>query len=204
MECVQFIRIIPIPIACRDKTKRINLDFLLFQLVALFPEGSRPGWSMDVVVPSTLVSTAQIQEISHGWNLLIEPVAQDAPGRPQSTDLHTFRPPPLFSMEDGESRPSNLAFGSLPYGSSFHISLSFQFQTVRLPQIRLTSNLAISIRVPARMEAPRRSSKMDNWQPLSLKIAPVHVGPFVVIIASVGCFDLGDVPLDADQSDSCG
>lgn len=66
MDYVQFVRIIPIPIAFRDKTKCINLDFLLFQLVALFPEGGRPGWSMDVVVPSIVVSTAEIQENFRG------------------------------------------------------------------------------------------------------------------------------------------
>lgn len=107
-------------------------------------------------------------------------------------------------MEDGESRPSNLTFRGLSHGASFHVSLSFLLHTVHQPQIRLTSNLAISIRVPARMEAPRRSSKMNNRQPLAPEIAPIHVGPFVVVVASVGCFDLGDVPLDADQSDSCG
>lgn len=68
---------------------------------------------------------------------------------------------------------------------------------------RLTSNLAISIRIPARVETPRRPREMHNWQSLALEITPVHAVFFFIVVMGAWCFDFGDVPLDADQSDSC-
>lgn len=69
----------------------------------------------------------------------------------------------------------------------------------------LTSDLTISIRVPRSMKTLGRPSKMDDRQPRALEIAPVQPFIFVVVVVVVAVgrrFDLRDVPLDADQSDS--
>jgi len=53
------------------------------------------------------------------------------------------------------------------------------------------------------MKTFRRPRKMHNRQPRPLEIAPVQPLIFVVVAVAVGrLFDLGNVPLDADQSDS--
>ena len=57
--------------------------------------------------------------------LLIEPVSQHTPSRPQPANLNSFGAPALLAVEDRESRPSDLALGRLPYGASFRISFSF-------------------------------------------------------------------------------
>lgn len=67
----------------------------------------------------------------------------------------------------------------------------------------LTSDLAIGIGVPRRMKTPRSARKVNDWQPRTLETAPVQTVIFVVVpVASTRHFDLRDVPLDADQSDS--
>lgn len=53
------------------------------------------------------------------------------------------------------------------------------------------------------METFGRPCKMYNGQPRPLEITPVQPLVFIVIAVAVGgLFDLRDVPLDADQSDS--
>ena len=55
------------------------------------------------------------------------------------------------------------------------------------------------------MEAFGSPCKVNNGQPRALEIAPVQPLVFIVVVASVAVgrrFDLRDVPLDADQSDS--
>jgi hypothetical protein len=53
------------------------------------------------------------------------------------------------------------------------------------------------------MKASRRPCEVDNGQPRALEIAPVQTIIFIVVVmAGIRHFDLGDVPLDADQSDS--
>lgn len=83
-----------------------------------------------------------------------------------------------------------------------------QFQLSFIPHFAphhsvLTSDLAISVRVPRSMETLGRPSKMDDGQPRPLEIAPVQPFIFIIIAIAVGRrFDFGNVPLDADQSDS--
>lgn len=138
--------------------------------------------------------------------LLVKPVPQHTPRRPQPTDLYALRTPPLFAVEDGEGRPADLTLGGLAYGASFRCQsqLSFYFdQKVSL----LTSNLAIRIRIPAGVKASRGSCEVHDWQSFTLEIAPVQAvaARFVVgvVVVGVGGLDLGDVPLYADEADCC-
>ena len=66
----------------------------------------------------------------------------------------------------------------------------------------LTSDLAVSIRVPRGVEAPRSACEVDDRQSRALEIAPVQSFLFVIVVTIGRLFDLRDVPLDADQSDS--
>jgi hypothetical protein len=69
--------------------------------------------------------------------------------------------------------------------------------------IILTSDLAVSVRIPRGMETPGRSCEVDNGQLLALEIAPVQTIVVIVVpMAGIRPFDLGHVPLDFDQSDS--
>jgi hypothetical protein len=71
----------------------------------------------------------------------------------------------------------------------------------------LTSNLAIGVRIPARVEASRRSCEVHDWQSLALEIAPVQAvaARFVVgvVVVGAGGFDFGHVPFYADEADCC-
>lgn len=53
------------------------------------------------------------------------------------------------------------------------------------------------------METPRRAREMYDRQSLALEVTPVHAVFFFIVVVGARCFDFGDVPLDADQSDSC-
>ena len=61
--------------------------------------------------------------------LLVKPVPQHTPRRPQPTDLYALRTPPLFAVEDGEGRPADLTLGGLAYGASFR----YQSQLGKIP-----------------------------------------------------------------------
>lgn len=53
------------------------------------------------------------------------------------------------------------------------------------------------------MKAPRCPRKVNNRQPRTLEIAPIQAVVFIVVFIAVSRhFDLRDMPLDADQSDS--
>ncbi len=70
------------------------------------------------------------------------------------------------------------------------------------PAEKLTSDLAIRIRIPASMQTPRIAPKMHHRQPLALEMTPIH--PVVIIllafVAAARGLDLGDLQLDLDQS----
>jgi hypothetical protein len=67
----------------------------------------------------------------------------------------------------------------------------------------LTSDLAISIRIPRSMKAFGRPRKVHDGQSRSLEITPVQPLICIIVVIAVGrLFDFRNVPLDADQSDS--
>jgi hypothetical protein len=94
-----------------------------------------------------------------------------------------------------------------PSGVCRTVPRSNQFQqfclVISTYHIILTSDLAVSVRIPRCMEASGSPCEVDDGQPLALEIAPVQTVVFIVIaMAGIWHFDLRDVPLDSDQSDS--
>ena len=71
----------------------------------------------------------------------------------------------------------------------------------------LTSDLAVSIRVPAGVQASGSPCEVHDRQSFALEIAPVQAvaACFVVgvVVVGVGGLDFGDVPLYADEADCC-
>ena len=176
-----------------------------FKLVSFLPERGRSSRSVNIVVPNIYYVSKSLTPRILECCILVEPISQHAPSRTQPTDLDPFRPPSFLAVENRERRPSDLTFGGLPHGTSFRISFSFLscFDSHQITAGVLTSDLAISIRVPRSMKTLGRPSKMHNRQPRPSEIAPVQPFIFVVVAVAVGrLFDLGNVPLDADQSDS--
>jgi hypothetical protein len=83
--------------------------------------GCRSPCSIDTVFlvavctpEGILKTTGKIEQ-----NLLVKPIPQHTPSRPQPTNLHAFGAPSLFAVEDGEGGPADLAFGGLADGASF-------------------------------------------------------------------------------------
>ena len=132
-------------------------------------------------------------------NSLVEPITKYASRRPQSAHLNTFGPPALLAMEYGECGPPYLSFWCLSHRSYQAVNL----KPIKALPVILTAYPRIRIRIPARMQTPRTAPKMNNRQPLALKIAPVHPILFFIVVVRARRIDLRNLQLDTDQSNGC-
>lgn len=88
-----------------EVSQRRTTRLLFKKLIRLLPERCRASWSMLIIV-------------------LVEPISKHTTCRPNATDLNAFGPPPLLTMEDGESRPANFTFWGLPYSTFTRLKLA--------------------------------------------------------------------------------
>jgi hypothetical protein len=69
-------------------TELMRMVRLNIQIIAELPERGRTSWAVIIIV-------------------LVKPCPHHTTSRLYATDLHTFTPPSLLAMVDGESRPPN-------------------------------------------------------------------------------------------------
>jgi len=158
-------------ISCFENTSRAILFFLKF--VTFFPERSRSSRSVDIVVPIShdvsKFSTTWYQEISYLSNQFPRtPLAERSPPTWIPSDRHRSSP---WKMENVVHRiwPSGVC-RTVPRSAS--VSAFFVHHFAPNHGV-LTSDFAVSIRVPRSMKAFGCPCKMHNWQPRPLEIAPV-------------------------------
>lgn len=87
-------------------------------------------------------------------NKPVEPVADDAAGGPNSTDLDALATPALLTVEDGESCPAHIALSSQSNGTyslpPFHVSpgkFLFMATQDKGEGRRLTSHMGVAVAV---------------------------------------------------------
>jgi hypothetical protein len=154
------------------QTLSITAVFLLFEVITFFPESSRSSRSMNIIIPSEQNVSGFLADKVQS----LHTCRTNFPIRLWLSVVHPLvRLRIAISLRRGRWRMSSIEFDLLEFGGQCLVPHQFQLSCPLIAQnyIILTSDLAVSVRIPRGMEASRRPREVYNRQPRALEIAPV-------------------------------